>query len=155
MHEVIHRRFSRLKREGALFPDLVLIDGGKGQLAAAVAALKKLDINDQPILGLAKKIEEIYLPGEETPHNLPRTSSGLKLLQQLRDEAHRFAITYHRSLRKKSSIQSQLEDIPGIGPSRRKALLTHFRSMQRLVSASMDELQEVPGVSKQIAKKSL
>ncbi|MBU0690708.1 excinuclease ABC subunit UvrC [bacterium] len=151
MHEVIYRRFSRLQREGALFPDLVLIDGGKGQLAAGVSALKKLDIHDQPILGLAKRIEEIYLPGEDTPHNLPRTSSGLKLLQQLRDEAHRFAITYHRSLRKKSTMQSQLEDIPGIGPARRKALLAHFKSMQRLTSASLQELEEVPGLSSKTA----
>lgn len=152
MYEVIHRRFARLKREGTLFPDLVLIDGGKGQLAAAVAALDKLDIRNQLILGLAKKIEEIYLPGEETPHNLPRTSSGLKLLQQIRDEAHRFAITYHRSLRKKSAIKSQLEDIPGVGPARRKVLLTHFKSMQRLTAATLQELEAVPGLSKQIAK---
>ncbi|MBU1921280.1 excinuclease ABC subunit C, partial [bacterium] len=90
-------------------------------------------------------------PGEDTPHNLPRTSSGLKLLQQLRDEAHRFAITYHRSLRKKSTMQSQLEDIPGIGPARRKALLAHFKSMQRLTSASLQELEEVPGLSSKTA----
>jgi len=152
MNEVIHRRFARLKREGTLFPDLVLVDGGKGQLAAAVAALQKLNINNQPILGLAKKIEEIYLPGEDTPYNLPKTSSGLKLLQQLRDEAHRFAITYHRSLRKKSSIHSQLEDIPGVGPAKRKALLMHFKSMQRLISASLEEIAEVSGFSEKSAK---
>jgi excinuclease ABC subunit C len=152
MREVIHRRFSRLKREGTVFPDLVLIDGGKGQLAAATDALKNLEIADQPILGLAKRIEEIFLPGDDAPHNLPRTSSGLKLLQQIRDEAHRFAISHHRNLRKKSSMQSQLEDITGIGPARRKALLNHFKNMQRLASATIAELEEVQGLSAKTAK---
>lgn len=151
MHEVITRRFSRLMRELQPMPDLILIDGGKGQLASAVNALNSVGAKDFQIVGLAKKLEEVYLPGETEPHNLPKTSSALKLLQQVRDEVHRYSITYHRQLRQRESMASELMDIPGVGPRRRKLLLTHFRSMQRLSDASREELSALKGISPTIA----
>lgn len=151
MHEVVTRRFSRLQREQQPMPDLILIDGGKGQLSAAVDALKVLGLEKLPIIGLAKKLEEIYRPGEPEPFNLPKTSSALRLLQQVRDEVHRYAITYHRQVRQKEAMSSELQDIPGIGPARRKALLTHFRSMQRLAEATREEVLEIKGFSPELA----
>ncbi|MCB9357220.1 MAG: excinuclease ABC subunit C [Calditrichaeota bacterium] len=155
MKEVVTRRFSRLQREGQPMPDLILIDGGKGQLSAAVEALADLGLESLPIIGLAKKLEEIYRPGELEPHNLPKTSSALRLLQQVRDEVHRYAITYHRQVRQKEAMSSELQDIPGIGPARRKLLLTHFRSVQRLSLATRDELLEIQGISPALADKVL
>ncbi|MCC6475450.1 excinuclease ABC subunit C [bacterium] len=152
MHEVVKRRFGRLVAESGALPDLVLIDGGKGQLGAACQALNEVGVKI-PILGLAKKLEEIYLPDEELAHNLPKTSSALRLLQQLRDEAHRFAITYHRHLRDKEAMHSELQDIPGVGPARRKKLLIHFKSMQRLAQAAITEITEVHGISPALAEK--
>lgn len=151
MHEVVSRRFSRLQREQQPMPDLVLIDGGKGQLAAAVQALTELGLTKIQIVGLAKKLEEIYRPGESEPFNLPKTSSALHLLQQVRDEVHRYAITYHRQVRQKEAMASELQDIPGIGPARRKLLLTHFRSFQRIAEATREELLEVKGLSPDLA----
>jgi excinuclease ABC subunit C len=151
MKEAVLRRFSRLKSEEIPFPDLLLIDGGKGQLSAAVDALRSLQIDQQPILGLAKRLEEIFLPGESLPHYLPRTSSALKLLQQIRDEAHRFAITYHRQVRGRRSLLSTLEEIDGIGPARRKALLSHFGSMRALKSADLAQIEMVKGMTKPLA----
>jgi excinuclease ABC subunit C len=133
-------------------PDLVLIDGGKGQLGAACQAMEEAGVK-LPILGLAKKLEEIYLPNDDLTHNLPKTSSSLRLLQQLRDEAHRFAITYHRHLRDKEAMHSELQDIPGVGPTRRKKLLMHFKSMQRLAQAEPSEIAEVQGISLALAEK--
>ncbi|NUO18183.1 excinuclease ABC subunit C [bacterium] len=151
MHEVITRRFSRLSRESKPMPDLILVDGGKGQLAAAVEALNSQGISDYQIIGLAKKLEEIYRPGDSEPYNLPKTSSALKLLQQVRDEVHRFSITYHRKLRQKESMASELQDIPGIGASRRRLLLNHFRSFQRLGTATIEELTAIKGISPALA----
>lgn len=151
MHEAVSRRFARVVREQQPMPDLILIDGGKGQLAAAVDALHSTGVREYQIIGLAKKLEEVYRPGESEPHNLPRTSSALKLLQQVRDEVHRYSITYHRQLRQKESMASELHDIPGVGPARRKLLLTHFRSFQRLSEASRDELIAIKGVSPNLA----
>lgn len=151
MHEVITRRFSRLSRESKPLPDLILVDGGKGQLAAAVEALNSQGISDYQIIGLAKKLEEIYRPGDSEPYNLPKTSSALKLLQQVRDEVHRFSITYHRKLRQKESMASELQDIPGIGASRRRLLLNHFRSFQRLGTATIEELTAIKGISPALA----
>lgn len=151
MREVVTRRFTRLLREQQPLPDLILIDGGKGQLSAAVEALESLDIKNLPIIGLAKKLEEIYKPGDSEPYNLPKTSSALRLLQQIRDEVHRYAITYHRLVRQKGTMSSGLLDIPGIGAARRKSLLTHFRSLQRLSEATRLELLEVQGISPAIA----
>ncbi len=151
MHEAVSRRFARVMREQQPMPDLILIDGGKGQLAAAVDALHSVGVHDYQIIGLAKKLEEIYRPGESEPHNLPKTSSALKLLQSVRDEVHRYSITYHRQLRQKESMASELQDIPGVGPARRKLLLTHFRSFQRLSEATRDELIAIKGVSPNLA----
>jgi excinuclease ABC subunit C len=132
-------------------PDLILIDGGKGQLAAAVEALKSVGVADYQIIGLAKKLEEIFRPGDSEPFNLPKTSSALKLLQTVRDEVHRYSITYHRQLRQKESMASELQDIPGVGSARRKLLLTNFRSMQRLSEATKEELIAVKGISPALA----
>ncbi|MFH1011899.1 MAG: excinuclease ABC subunit UvrC [bacterium] len=151
MKEVVHRRFSRLLREKGKRPDLVLVDGGKGQLSAASEALRSLGIAAQPIIGLAKRLEEVFLPGDPLPQNIPRTSSALRLLQAIRDEAHRFAITYHRLLRKKRTLESILDEIPGIGPTRRRNLLNHFGTMSRLRSAEIHDLESVPGISPKLA----
>jgi excinuclease ABC subunit C len=151
MKEVVGRRFGRLKREAEIFPDLVLIDGGKGQLSAALDALQELNIAEQPIIGLAKRIEEVFVPGDTQPLNFPRTSSALKLLQQVRDEAHRFAIEHHRKLRGRRSLRSILDDIEGIGPARRKALLMYFGSVKALRIATQDEITAVAGMTKAAA----
>ena len=151
MNEAFSRRFARVVREQQPMPDLILIDGGKGQLAAAVDALHSAGVREYQIIGLAKKLEEVYRPGESEPHNLPKTSSALKLLQQVRDEVHRYSITYHRQLRQKESMASELQDIPGVGPARRKLLLTHFRSFQRLSEATRNELVAIKGVSPSLA----
>ena len=153
MREVVERRFSRLKREQQPFPDLVLIDGGKGQLAAALEALAEVKIEHQPILGLAKRLEEVFVPGDPLPLSIPKTSSALKLLQQIRDEAHRFAITYHRQLRRNSSLQSVLEDIEGVGPARRKALLKHFGTVPKLETATLEQIQAVAGMTRPVASR--
>jgi len=153
MHEVVTRRFSRLQREKQPMPDLILIDGGKGQLSNAVEALRTIGIDNVPIIGLAKKLEEIYRPGDSEPFNLPKTSSALKLLQQVRDEVHHYAITYHRLVRQRESMASELQDIEGIGAARRKLLLTHFRTMQRLSEATKDDLLAIKGISPQLAER--
>jgi excinuclease ABC subunit C len=151
MSEAVGRRFARLKKESVAFPDLVLIDGGKGQLAAALEALTELGIIDQPIIGLAKRLEEVYLPGDSEPQNIPKTSSALKLLQQIRDEAHRFAITYHRKLRRKRSLKSLLDEIDGVGPARRNIILTHFGTVRNLQEASLEQIESVDGIPKSVA----
>ncbi|HEY3294310.1 MAG TPA: excinuclease ABC subunit UvrC [bacterium] len=151
MHEVVGRRFARLQRENKPFPDLVLIDGGKGQLAAAGEALAELGIVDQPIIGLAKRLEEVYLPGDSEPQNIPKTSSALKLLQQIRDEAHRFAITYHRKLRRKRSLQSLLDEIDGVGPARRQIIFSHFGTVRNLQEATLEQIESVDGIPKAVA----
>lgn len=161
MKEVITRRFKRaLDSETAADkpghdwspPDLVIIDGGKGQLSSAVEALEKLGIHEQPIISLAKKFEEVYRPGESRPILLPRDSAALFVLQQIRDEAHRFAITYHRSLRDKKTMRSELDTIQGIGEKRKQALLAHFGSVKKIRDASLDELRTVPGMNSKIAE---
>ncbi|HAA74225.1 TPA: hypothetical protein DCE37_03790 [Candidatus Latescibacteria bacterium] len=151
MHQVVTRRFRRLKEEGQPFPDLLLIDGGKGQLSSAVSALRSLGIEDQPVIGLAKRLEEVFVPGVSEPQNIPKVSSSLKLLQALRDESHRFAVSFHRQVRKKRTLYSALEDIEGVGPARRKLLLRHFGSMKRLREASLEDLQAVEGVGPKLA----
>jgi excinuclease ABC subunit C len=153
MREAVTRRFARLQKEERSFPDLLLIDGGKGQLAAACDALNSLGVASQLVIGLAKRLEEIFLPGDPEPHNLPRTSSALKLLQQVRDEAHRFAITYHRQLRRQRSLKSLLDEIEGVGPARRKALLSHFGSVNALQQASADDIAHVEGIPRPLAER--
>ncbi|MFZ5433944.1 MAG: excinuclease ABC subunit UvrC [Calditrichota bacterium] len=153
MREAVGRRYARLHNEEQPFPDLILIDGGKGQLGAAGEALAQLSITEQPIIGLAKRLEEIFFPNDSEPFYLPRTSSALKLLQQIRDEAHRFAIAYHRQLRGKRALRSQLDEIEGVGPARQKTILEKFGTMKAIQNASLDELIAVPGLPREIAER--
>jgi excinuclease ABC subunit C len=132
-------------------PNLVVVDGGAPQVAAAQAVLDELGLDDIALVGLAKRLEEIWLPREQYPTILPRTSEGLYLLQRVRDEAHRFAITYHREKRSKAMTTSALDGIPGLGETRRKALLRQFGSLKRLRAASADEIAEVPGIGPRTA----
>jgi excinuclease ABC subunit C len=145
MEEVIGRRYSRVIMEGGQLPDLVVVDGGKGQLSAAVEALRAINLSNQPIVGLAKKLEEVFLPGQSESILLPRTSSALKLLQHIRDEAHRFAITFHRSLREKRVISTQLTEIDGVGTGKATKLLREFGSVKGVQDASVERLAEVVG----------
>ncbi|NQV29842.1 MAG: excinuclease ABC subunit C [Candidatus Marinimicrobia bacterium] len=151
MKEVIHRRYTRLKAEGLPEPDLILVDGGKGQLSAAVEVMERLGLARIPILGLAKRLEEVFLPGESLSLGIPKTSPSIILLRRIRDEAHRFAITFQRKRRGNAMIHSVLDDIEGIGQSRRVALIQHFRSLKNIKNASIKELAHVPGISKTMA----
>lgn len=153
MKQVVTRRFKRLIKEDKPFPDLLLIDGGKGQLSSAGEALKNLGIENQPIVGLAKRLEEVFLPGFSNPQNISKTSSSLRLLQQIRDESHRFAVSYHRKLRKKRIISSSLDSIEGIGPRRRTLLLKHFGSVKRLMNATQKEIGAIPSIGMKLADK--
>ncbi|MBS2009581.1 MAG: excinuclease ABC subunit UvrC [Cyanobacteria bacterium SZAS TMP-1] len=156
MKEVVGRRFSRLVAENKPFPDLIIIDGGKGQLGAAMEALGEIDLgahaNTFDIVGLAKRQEEVYFPNKSNPVLLPRRSEALHLLQQVRDEAHRFAITYHRKLRAKRVITSQLDALSGLGAKRRKKLLDHFGSFDKIKAASLEELEACDGIPKKLAQ---
>ncbi|MFE9610610.1 excinuclease ABC subunit UvrC [Streptomyces sp. NPDC006012] len=177
MHEVITRRFKRyladkektgewvdedgeggLKdedgrpRKFAYPPQLVVVDGGPPQVAAAKRALDELGIDDIAVAGLAKRLEEVWLPDDQDPVVLPRTSEGLYLLQRVRDEAHRFAITYQRTKRAKRFRASPLDDVPGLGETRKQALLKHFGSVKKLRSATIDQIQEVPGIGRKTAE---
>jgi len=153
MREVIKRRYLRLLRESKSLPDLIVIDGGKGQLSSALAVLSELGLHDQPVIGLAKKLEEVFLPGYSDAQMLPRTSSALKLLQQIRNEAHRFAITFHRQRRKKRTLTSELDRIEGIGPKRRARLLQRFGSVKKIAAASVKDLTEKGGLPATTAEK--
>ena len=168
MHETITRRFRRhledqaeaheadpdvaRGRKFAYAPGLVVVDGGPPQVGAAQRALDRLGIEDVPVCGLAKRLEEVWLPAVPDPVVLPRTSEGLYLLQRIRDEAHRFAITHHRGRRSKSMVESALDDVPGLGQVRRKALLRHFGSLKKLRAASVDEIAAVPGFGRRTAE---
>ncbi len=132
-------------------PNLVVVDGGPLQAEAAARALAELGIDDVAVCGLAKRLEEVWLPGEEYPVIMPRSSEGLYLLQRVRDEAHRFAITYHRQKRSKAATTSALDDVPGLGPARRKALLKQFGSVRKLGAASIEEIAVVPGIGPRLA----
>ena len=134
-------------------PDLVIIDGGKGQLGAAVEAMRELGVYEIPAVGLAKRFEELFVPGEEEPIVLPRSSEALFLVQRLRDEAHRFAITFHRQVRAKSAIQSALDTIPGIGPKRKKALLKKFGTVRAIREAEVEEIASTLGFTRALAEK--
>ncbi len=171
MQEMLRRRFKRMSDAGyrdnakigqksdsdnawALIPDLIIIDGGKGQLNAALEVLDEFELRDViSIVGLAKKEEELFLPGRSDSLMLPRNSQGLFLIQRIRDEAHRFGVTYHRNLRGKSAIRSSLDDIEGIGPKRRRALLKQFGSLDAIREATIEELAAVPGMTKTAAEK--
>jgi excinuclease ABC subunit C len=145
MQEVIRRRYTRLLDEHSTLPDLIMVDGGKGQLSSAVEVLEALAIKNQPIIGLAKRLEEVYTPGRSEPELIPKDSAGLRLLQQVRDEAHRFAITFHRSLRAKRTLQTELHQIPGVGEKRARELLEAFGSVQGVKFATLEQLAELVG----------
>jgi excinuclease ABC subunit C len=155
LQEVLERRFTEARQENPAFlpePDLLLIDGGLGQVNAVQRVLRQMG-QETPVIGLAKKNEEIFYPGRGEPIRLPRRDEGLMLLQRLRDEAHRFAITYNRQRREKKVSRSVLDEIPGIGPQRKKALLQKFGSVARLKQAGLDEIKAVPGMNSSAAQK--
>jgi len=149
MAEVITRRYTRLKNENEPLPQLIIIDGGKGQLNVATEVLHKLDLLDKiTIIGLAKRLEEIFFPGDPIPLILDKTSETLKVIQQLRDEAHRFGITFHRNLRSNKQLISELDTIDGIGKKTKEKLLMKYKSVKRLKNVSKEELAEFIGSRK-------
>jgi excinuclease ABC subunit C len=179
IHEVITRRFRRYQQETeepvggdltsadpgadpldgepqrrkfAYPPGLLVIDGGPAQVAAAVQALEEVGVVDVAVCGLAKRLEEVWLPGDDSPVILPRTSEGLYLLQRVRDEAHRFAITYHRKKRSAALTVSELDGVPGLGQARRATLLRHFGSVRKLRAASVGEIAALPGFGQRTAE---
>jgi len=153
MREVLARRLGHLREGKERHPDLILVDGGRGQVSAARRAMGELEISGIPVIGLAKKEEEIHLEGSEAPLRLPRRSNALRLLQRIRDEAHRFAVTYHRKLRGKRLRVSELDGIAGIGAGRKTALLVEFGSVEALRAATVERIASVPGIGGSLAKK--
>ena len=159
--EVLRRRFRNTGagKEGDeearrwAMPDLVIIDGGRGQVSAAKEVLDELGLGDLPMCGLAKEREELVLPDREAPVVLPVTSQALYLVQRLRDEAHRFAITYHRSLRNKKTVRSALDELPGVGPKRKRELLKVFGSAKRVREAPVEQIAAVPGIGRSLAER--
>lgn len=152
MRQAVERRYRRRLEESGAMPDLILVDGGRGQLNAALEALTALGVEETPVVGLAKQEEEVYLPEQPAPLRLPRSDSGLQLLQEVRDEAHRFAVDRHRRRRKQRTLRSRLDDLPGVGPRRKRQLLQRFGSLQGVREAPMEELQEElgPTVGRQV-----
>jgi excinuclease ABC subunit C len=148
MEEVIERRYKRVLENGESMPDLIVVDGGKGQLSSAVGVLNKLGIKQIPIIGLAKRLEEVFFPGNSEAESIPKTSSGLKLLQQIRDEAHRFAITFHRKRRSKRTFETELTSIKGIGLSTAQKLIKEIGSVNAIKNASLESLTASIGKSK-------
>ena len=149
MKEVVFRRYSRLIKEKENLPNLIIIDGGKGQLSAALKSLDSLGLRGKiAILGIAKRLEELFYPNDPIPLYLDKKSETLKIIQQLRNEAHRFGIEHHRNRRSKSALQSELESIPGVGDKTLVQLLKVFKSAQRISFATLDELEDVVGPSK-------
>ncbi len=149
MEEVVYRRYKRLKDEAHPLPQLIIIDGGKGQLSSSLKALDALDLRGKiAIIGIAKRLEEIYFPGDSVPLYIDKRSESLKLIQQLRNEAHRFSLAHHRNKRSKSGLNSELDDIVGIGPKSKMDLLKKFKSIKRIKEASIESLIEVLGASK-------
>ncbi len=153
MREVVDRYFSRRIEEEKPFPDLLMVDGGKGQLSSAKAVLDNLGLAKQQVAGLAKRLEEVFLPGASEAQNIPKSSSALHLLQRIRDEAHRFAITYQKKLRKKRTISTALTSIEGVGPAMAQSLLTRFGSLAAVRRASVDEIAGTPGIGRKRAEK--
>ncbi|EWM11696.1 excinuclease ABC subunit C [Kutzneria sp. 744] len=171
--EVVRRRFARYQQEAAAPvdpdrpgidpdtgkprrfaypPNLLVVDGGAPQVAVAADVLAELGVTDVAVIGLAKRLEEVWVPGEPDPVILPRTSEALYLLQRVRDEAHRFAITYHRQKRGQRMTTSELDQVPGLGQTRKAALLKHFGSVRKLREATVDEISGVPGVGRRTAE---
>lgn len=149
MNEIVGRRYKRIMEEAGQLPDLIIVDGGKGQLSSACDALKELGIYGKiPIVGIAKKLEEIYYPEDPIPLHINKKSPGLLLMQQIRDEAHRFAITFHRQKRSKGTIKTGIEDLHGIGKSTANKLLRHFKSVKKIREASFEEVEKLIGKKK-------
>lgn len=149
MAEILERRYSRVLNEGLPLPQLIVIDGGKGQLGVAVETLQKIGIYGKvAVIGIAERLEEIYFPGDSVPLYIDKNSETLKLIQQLRDEAHRFGLKHHRQKRSKAQVSSELDNINGIGPTTKKKLIGHFRSIKRIKEASKEEIVELIGNSK-------
>ena len=155
MAEVVGRYFRRVAEEGGPIPDLAVIDGGKGQLSASVEALNAQGMSDVTVIALAKKKEEVFLPGRGDPVRLDRRHRALHLLQRIRDEAHRFAVRYNRKLRTKRTLRSGLGEIPGVGPKRQKLLLKRFGSLRGVKAATREEISRIPGVSEALASRIL
>ncbi len=155
MREVVGRYFYRIREEENPVPDLVVVDGGKGQLSSALAELESLGFNDQPVIGLAKRLEEVFVPGQSDAVTIARSSPALLLLKRIRDEAHRFAVEYNRKVRSKRTIKSALDDIPGIGPAKRTALLKKFGSVAGIRKASVREIAQIKGITEALAEKIL
>jgi excinuclease ABC subunit C len=155
MHEAVSRYFRRRLDEGQPLPDLAVIDGGKGQLSAAMSALGELGLSDVAVVALAKKEEEVFMPGRPRPIRLDRRDRALHVLQRIRDEAHRFAVRYNRKLRSKRTIRSDLADIPGIGPQRQTTLLRRFGSVRAVKQATKEEIARIPGFSEALASRIL
>lgn len=155
MREIVSRRYSRMIEEGTQLPDLIIVDGGKGQLSSAYAVLEQLGIeNKVPIVGLAKRIEEIYFPHDPMPYYLSRTGEPLKVICHLRDEAHRFGITFHRQKRSINFIKSELDDIEGVGAKSINALMKHFKTVSKIKAATVEEISEVVGAARAAKVKS-
>ena len=152
MDEVVFRRYKRLKKEETKFPDLILIDGGKGQLNAAVSALKRLELGHINIIGLAKKLEEVFVPGNSDPQSIQKQSSGLILLRKIRDEAHRFAIKFQRNKRSKKISKSIFEGISGIGKERAKRLLIEYKNPKSISNTTVEKLSKKTGIPKKFCK---
>jgi excinuclease ABC subunit C len=165
MAEVLGRRFAQWERQAdvsphdpaydasfAALPNVVVIDGGKGQLAAGLGPLRGFRERGVAVVSLAKRIEEVFIPGRRAPLVLDHSTPELQLLQRVRDEAHRFAVTHHRTRRDQAMTSSLLDQLPGVGPARKRALLTHFGSPEAVVSASSEELQAVPGLPGKVAR---
>lgn len=149
MQEAVRRRYTRLQRENKAIPQLIVIDGGKGQLSSVVETLKEIGVYGQTsVVGIAKRLEEIYYPGDSLPMYIDKTSETLKVIQHMRDEAHRFGITHHRNRRSKAFVRSELDAINGIGPTTIKTLLNHFKSVKKVKNASKEELLNVVGNAK-------
>jgi excinuclease ABC subunit C len=157
MAETLRRRFKRVETDSndesfGKLPDLIIIDGGKGQLHAALDVLEELGRHDLTVVSLAKRLEEIHVPGRRDSVLLPRTSQALYLVQRIRDEAHRFALSYHRNVRQRAAVASQIDAVPGVGPSRRKALIKAFGSVRGIKAASAEEIARVAGMNASLAE---
>ena len=149
MKEVLHRRYTRMMAEGEKLPDMVVVDGGKGQLSAAVEAFDEMGIRGEvALVGIAKRLEEIYFPGDSLPLYINKTSPSLRVIQAMRDEAHRFGITHHRDRRSKGQTVSELDSIKGVGPATKTALIKHFKSVKRIKEATLDEISAAVGKAK-------
>jgi excinuclease ABC subunit C len=149
MREVVYRRYARLLEENQTLPNLIIVDGGKGQLSSAVESLKELGIYGKvPIIGIAKRLEELYYPEDELPLYIDKKSETLRIIQQLRDEAHRFGITHHRKRRSNNTLVTELENIKGVGPETAKALLLELKSVKKIKEASLALIVDIVGESK-------